>query len=345
MPQRPQEPGTAPTTRPALSVVVPVFDGARVLPRCLEALRADAGADVEILVVDDASRDGSAGAAAHLAHRVIRLEHNAGPGPARNAGARAARAEVLVFVDADVAVRPGALARLRQHLDAEPRCAAVFGSYDAEPVAPGLVSQYRNLLHHFVHQRAGVQASHFWAGLGAVRRDAFFAVGGFDEGSYARVVEDIELGYRLRAAGHEIHLDKEVQGTHLKRWTLASMLRTDLGVRAIPWTRLLLSRRALPSDFSLDAGSRWSVVAAWLAVACAAGAVWQPRLVLGALLALGALAALNRELLGFLAARRGVGFAAAALLLHALYAFSNGVALLAGLVSWWITPDAERGLP
>ena len=54
----------------------------------------------------------------------------------------------------------------------EPGIAAVFGSYDDEPGAPNLVSQYRNLLHHFVHQTGRTEASTFWTGCGAVRRDA-----------------------------------------------------------------------------------------------------------------------------------------------------------------------------
>ena len=54
-----------------------------------------------------------------------------------------------------------------------PALTAVMGSYDDTPSEPGLVSQYRNLLHHFVHQVGREKASTFWAGCGAVRRGAF----------------------------------------------------------------------------------------------------------------------------------------------------------------------------
>ena len=63
----------------------------------------------------------------------------------------------------------------------EPDVSAVFGSYDASPPARGIVSEYRNLLHHYVHQTSGGLATTFWAGLGAVRREAFVAVDGFDD--------------------------------------------------------------------------------------------------------------------------------------------------------------------
>src|SRR5205807_8681242 len=63
--------------------------------------------------------------------------------------------------------------------------------------------------------------STFWAGLGAVRRDAFEAVGGFDAERYlVPSVEDIDLGARLATTGHRIELDPAVQGTHLKAWSL-----------------------------------------------------------------------------------------------------------------------------
>ena len=58
-----------------------------------------------------------------------------------------------------------------------------------------MVSQYRNLLHHFVHQHGHAEASTFWAGCGAIRRAAFDAVGGFDAARFPRPsIEDIELG-------------------------------------------------------------------------------------------------------------------------------------------------------
>ena len=84
-----------------------------------------------------------------------------------------------------------------------------------------MVSQYRNLLHHFVHQEGNPEASTFWAGCGAVRRAAFDAVAGYDEARFRRPsIEDIELGYRLRRAGYRIRLDRDLQCTHLKRWRL-----------------------------------------------------------------------------------------------------------------------------
>jgi len=81
-----------------------------------------------------------------------------------------------------------------------------------------------------------------WAGCGAVRRAAFVEVGGFQEGYLRPSIEDIELGYRLSESGGRIRLAAEVQVRHLKRWTLASIVRTDVWRRGVPWTELLLER-------------------------------------------------------------------------------------------------------
>lgn len=323
-----------------VSVIVPAYNAAELLPRCLDALISDALTGEEILVIDDGSTDVTGNIASRAGIRLITLGRSAGAAAARNAGAGATVGELLLFVDADVVIAPRTLARVRSHFAAHPECAALFGSYDARPDAPSVVSQYRNLLHHFVHQRANARPSHFWSGLGAIRRDAFLAVGGFDESM--RALEDVELGYRLRRAGHEIHLDRTLQATHLKRWTLWSMLRTDIGLRALPWTRLLLSARVLPGDFSLDWGARASVVTAWLLLAAIALVPLNAWLLTAVLVLVPTFLAINADLLKFFGRQRGRRFALAAMALHLLYSFYSGAGLLYGILSYALSPGASK---
>src|SRR6266849_6346905 len=142
------------------SIIIPVYNNTRDLPECLSAVKAAAkNVDTEIIVVDDGSTDDTPAVAASMGVRVLRLEKNSGPGAARNFGAHHALGDILFFVDADVVLAPDALDRVVSVLDSRPELAAVFGSYDARPRAHGLVSQYRNLLHHFVHQQGNPVAS------------------------------------------------------------------------------------------------------------------------------------------------------------------------------------------
>jgi hypothetical protein len=284
-----------------LSAVVPATVPAPTLPRCLVALER-AGAD-EILVAD--------------------TPPGATPALARNMAVQRATGDVLVFVDADVVVHSDALERIRARLR-DPALDAVFGSYDDAPEAPGAISGFRNLLHHHVHHAGAGPADSFWTGLGAVRRAVFDAAGGLDP--ERRWLEDVELGARLVQAGARIELDPAIQGTHLKRYTLASMLRVDTVERAVPWVDLMLAGRAPRS--SLNAGARHRAAALLAVGAVGLVAARRPWLAAGAL---AAFAALNADLYATIARSRGRAQAAAAVPLHVLHHVSATAAIPAGV--------------
>jgi Glycosyl transferase family 2 len=321
-----------------ISIIVPVYNNPRDLRSCLAALTAASCPGSEIIVVDDASTDDTPLVAAQMGVRLLRLARNSGPAAARNHGARHARGDNLFFVDADVVIGPGAVLRVAQMFDEHPDIAAVFGSYDAYPRAKGVVSQYRNLLHHFVHQHGNPEASTFWAGCGAIRRSVFEAMGGFDEKRFPRPsIEDIELGYRLRQAGYRILLDKALQGTHLKRWTLLSLIQTDVVCRAVPWSRLMLERQNSPDDLNLKQGQRLSVALVGLAGLFLPLAVFQAELLGLSTAALLGVLVLNRTLYTFFVRQRGLGFAAACLPLHLLYYLYSGLSYL------WVWAELHLG--
>lgn len=240
-----------------ISVVVPAYECANMLSQCLQGLLAS---DLErslweLIVVDDGSHDeATAAMAREHGARVVRINDGPrGPAHARNRGVEGASGTLVVFVDADVVVHPTALSQFAEAFAKHPGVAAVFGSYDSTPTDPGFVSQYRNLFHHRIHHGDAGPACTFWAGCGAIRMQAFHAVGGFDASRYTRPqIEDIDLGYRLFDAGFLSMLDPRIQGTHLKRWTLLTMLRADLMDRAIPWMALLRSRGNISVDGPLN---------------------------------------------------------------------------------------------
>ena len=105
--------------------------------------------------------------------RVIRLEVNSGPAAARNAAARAAGGELLVFFDSDVTLHGDTLRRIADRFSTDPELDALMGSYDFEPAQGGMVAAFRNLLHAWVHHRSAGEASTFWGACGAVRRERF----------------------------------------------------------------------------------------------------------------------------------------------------------------------------
>lgn len=314
-------------------MVVPVRDGGESLERCLEALARSATPPLEILVVDDGSRDGSPARAAAAGARVL-TAGGRGPAAARNVGARAACGEWILFLDADCVVHPATLGRLLAAIAGAPGAAAVFGAYDDRPPAPGLVSQYRNLLHAFTHRTGRKEASTFWSGCGAVRRDAFESVGGFDAARFPGLgMEDIDLGYRLRAAGHRIRLAPEVQVTHLKRWTVGEMLRVDLHERALPWTQLWLERGRVPADLAIGWRARVAVATVASLVATPVLAPFAPRTAAAtAVAALAIFLAAQAPFLADLRRRRGLGFALSAIPLHLLHTATAALGFALGVL-------------
>jgi glycosyltransferase involved in cell wall biosynthesis len=314
---------------PTISVIIPVYNGAAYLNSCLQAVAASNHRSYECIVVDDGSTDGCRNIAAQfpMSVRVVHLaEGPRGPAYARNRGAEAARGTILFFLDADIVLSSGALRCVASLFQERTDVAAVFGSYDARPKARGVISQYRNLLHHFVHQNGNREASTFWAGCGAIRRSVFEAIGGFDEKRFQRPsIEDIELGYRLRHSGYRILLEKRLQGTHLKSWNLYSLIRTDISCRAMPWSRLILETKKLPNDLNLKLGQRVSFALVALACVFLVLAVVQPRWLVASAAALLTVGVLNRKLYLTFFRQGGIFFTAACIPLHLLYYFYSGL--------------------
>jgi hypothetical protein len=339
------------TTPPLqIAVIVPVRDGHRYLERALPALLATLPEDAEVIVSDDGSRDGSADLAQALGARVVRSAAATGPAAARNRGAGAASAPVLVFLDADCLVHADTLARLTAGF-ADPAVAAVFGSYDGAPAARTWISLYKNLAHHFVHQRSRPEASTFWAGCGAIRRASFEAIGGFDEAYVRPSIEDVELGYRLRAGGYQIRLVREAQVTHLKQWTLAGLVASDFRDRAVPWARLLRAGRGLPRDLNFTLRDRIAtslVALAGLTASAAflAGPGPRPTVLLAAAVAAAGSVALDAPFVRFAARRVSWPFAVGAAGLHLLHRGSGLAGFVVGLGSPLIVgPRPPRSNP
>jgi GT2 family glycosyltransferase len=258
---------------PSLSVIIPVYNGAIALERCLGAVSAQLVPGDEVIVVDDGSTDGAGAVAGQFGATLIRLDRRSGTAAARNRGAERATRPLLFFVDADVVVHDDVVAHGRAAF-ANPTVDAVIGSYDDTPEARTVVSQFKNLAHHYFHQRAGGPIGSFWGGCGFITRERFEAVGGFDESRFSRPsIEDVELGWRVTDRGGRILLDPDIQVTHLKQWTLGSLIKTDVFYRAVPWIRWSLERRRLSDRLNTGRLQQVALVIALLLVGSGVAAI------------------------------------------------------------------------
>jgi hypothetical protein len=274
--------------------------------------------------------------AAQYADLVVRLIGRLyGPAYARNRGFEFTRGEYVAFIDPDVCVHRDTLAQFVLVLSREPEVSAVFGAFDANPPAAGLVSQYRNLLAHYYHQKHPGPAETFWASCGAIRSVVFREVEMFDEWRFPRhQVEDFELGYQLRVRGRRIVLRPEIQATPLKSWTLGSVIAAELNDQSVPWMRIFGRRDAV-----LGRRKTWlrtvktaNTALTWIGVLTAVSGVIaaRPSLLLGGAVCLVMVVANDRAQHRFFVRERGARFALAVVPLRLLSYLVNGLAVTVG---------------
>ena len=317
-----------------LSVIIPVRNGMDDLALSVGAILSSSTPPEEILIVDDGSREPLPGIVQHPLCRVIRTDDNQGSFHARNLAARQAIGGILVFIDSDVCVTSDTLAALQGRLKEDEGLSAVFGRYDEDPAGASLISQYRNLLHSFMHQSSSAAAHTFWTGCGAIRRAVFLRFNGFAlDRLYLR---DVELGVRLSQAGHCILLDNGIAVKHRKQWTLGSMIRTDVFYRAANWTEICLRSGHLPNDMNVRLSERICVILVYLLGFSLLAAIFGGGLALfgSAAFLFAAYLFASRGMLAFLSRARGWRFTLRAIPLHMLYHLCCGAGLLVGVAQW-----------
>ncbi|RBP52966.1 glycosyltransferase [Arenicella xantha] len=252
-----------------ISIVIPSNRLDEKFERCLLAIENAVMPDSTelIIVLDGIAKDlGFFKKINSIDSYIIELAENKGPAFARNQGAKYANGEVLLFIDADVAIQKDSIYKVDQWFNKFDSGDALIGMYDDQPSDPSLVSKFRNLLHHYTHLHGSPVASTFWSGFGAIRKEVFWSLGGFDCVYRQPSVEDIELGYRLISAEGNITLDKELRVKHLKSWILLKMIHTDIFRRAVPWSKLLFRFKSVKQD-DLNIKSREKVSALLLVLA------------------------------------------------------------------------------
>ena len=245
-----------------ISVIIPAYNEERNIAACLSSIFESSYSNFEVIVIDDNSNDQTLNIIDKFPCKVIKMEKNAGQARARNLGVHASHGDILIFLDADIAVEKDTLAQMVESLQNKPNVSALFGSFQKNTISNNFFTVYKNLRHHFTHQNSRKYAATFCGGFGAMRRNVFIEIGGFNE--KFRFLEDIELGYRLYKQNHKIYLDKNIQVTHHKLYNFWSLTKSDFTERAIPWTKLMLANKMFKNDLNTRDNNIISVFIAFI---------------------------------------------------------------------------------
>lgn len=212
---------------PLISVIIPVYNSERTIIPCLEGIGRSSYPHYEIIVVDDASRDRSVELARTYSSHIYPMETNQGANQARNFGARQAQGDILVFIDSDIVVQEDTLTRIADKLN-QADSPALVGVYTGSNRSQNLITRYKNNWIRFSYILYSGKIDWMFGSISAIRKTTFDRTGGFRAQLAAKDgIDDIEFGKRLVEAGIVIELDSNLEVTHLKEFTLFSLLKNE----------------------------------------------------------------------------------------------------------------------
>ena len=185
----------------SVSIIIPTFNGASRIGKCLDAILSQTGAhDAEVLVVNDGSTDNTTDVVAQYAGVRLINQPNAGPAAARNRGALEARGTIILFTDDDCVPTSDWLNAMLKPFEAPDVVGAkgVYRTHQKRLTARFVQIEYEDRY----RLMQGAQRIDFIDTYSAAfRRDRFLEMNGYDTSFPVACAEDVELSYRMSARG------------------------------------------------------------------------------------------------------------------------------------------------
>ncbi|MBF0595831.1 MAG: glycosyltransferase family 2 protein [Candidatus Omnitrophica bacterium] len=313
-----------------LSIITPVYNSPETLKAFLDAVFQSTYKNFELILIDDASCEDYRPLLKGYPVVFKRLEQRRGSYFARNVGVQDARGDILLFLDADILIQPDTLQKVMSVFQQRVDISVLIGSYDDDPGARNLVSQFKFLYHHYIHQHEHEYVGSFWSGCGAIKKNVFCALGGFNVELFhdLNAINDIDLGYRLKKNGFRVYNARNIYVKHLKKLNLMQWVETDIFHRGLPWMKILLRYKDFTPTLNVNYGSIVSLICVWLIVFLIIFSPWVDGLSWFAGILGGVFLGCNYDLLRFLGRKRGIGFLLISIPLLFVYYFNCGLCVL-----------------
>ncbi|MFE2596898.1 glycosyltransferase family 2 protein [Streptomyces sp. NPDC059396] len=324
---------------PMVSVIIPNYNYARSLGLSIRSAQEQDYPNMEIIVVDDCSTDGSEALARSLGVTVLSTGTNSGVAVARNTGAAHASGQILFFLDSDVALRPGAVAAAVELLRDEPGIGAVCGMYEPEPlIRDSLVEECRCLQAYYWRTSSEGTVSFLISAMCAMRVEVFEAVGPFNPN--LRQTEEVDYGQRLTQK-YDLLLTPAIRGSHDDDSELVPLIR-KIFTRGRLRVPLYAQRRKFAKGFE-TASRSWASLASLLGVvSLAAPAVLGPVAWALPVLLFAAVIGLDFGMYRFVAGRRGPLFLLGFIGVQLVFNLTVAVGVAFGAAHWLLSPAFRR---
>ena len=219
---------------PHLSVVVPAYNRQDTIENCLAAVRKSIWQDYELIVVDGGSRDATRSIARGYADMVITLRGKKERSHVRDSGFKAAKGEIVVNIDSDIAIKPDTLSRIADYFSKHQKIHALNGLLSKEHPNPDFLSQYKNLYMNYVFNILPESVTFLYGSIHALRRQAAQPYS-----SDIKIADDTALGQKLVSLGKKIAFLKDLEVVHLKKYNLRSFIKNDFRI-PFDWAKIFL---------------------------------------------------------------------------------------------------------
>ncbi len=318
-----------------VSIIIPVHNGAASIARCLEAAFASRYERFEVIVVNDGSDDSSAEIIKTFPCTLVQLPGHCGASRARNIGACHSHGDILFFTDADCLLNEDTVATAVTALKAAGRGVVLGGTYSAKPADDRFFSTFQSVFIHCAESRGRDYPDYIAAHAMVLHAGTFDKSGGFAE-AFLPIIEDVEFSHRLRASGHRLVMDPDIQVRHLFDYSLRGSVGNGFR-KSKYWTIYSIHNRDLLADSGTASWAlKFDVVALFCSILAGlllvgSGNVWW-LFIMAALMIINI--TVNRDLLHGFYRARGMAFAFGAsayyLLVYPLVVGAGGVAGLLG---------------
>jgi glycosyltransferase involved in cell wall biosynthesis len=229
-----------------ISVVIPNYNNAGTVGKCIESALASDYPNLEVIVVDDCSTDNSLEVINGYPCTLISLGSNKGASIARNTGAQKSSGDIIFFTDSDCLLQKRTLGLISDAITARGDDVIIGGTYTAIPPDDDFFSIFQSVFINYSETKKTDNPDYIATHAMAISARTFRESGGFPE-AFLPIIEDVEFSHRLRREGKRLMMHPEIQVQHIFNFSLLRSLKNAY-IKSKYWTMYSLDNRALTTD-------------------------------------------------------------------------------------------------
>ena len=232
-----------------ISVVIPNYNSAETIGKCLEAAFASRYGHFEVIVVDDHSEDNSVEIIKRFPCKLISLDKHSGTSKARNTGALQSSGDIIFFTDSDCLLNADTLSIINSSFSKVKPRTIIGGTYAKEPYDKGFFNLFQSLFVYYSETKNAKAPDYIAAHAMAIERETFRKSKGFPE-EFLPIIEDVEFTHRLKREGCTLLTNPNIQVRHIFNFSFFRSMKNAVR-KSMYWVVYSMKNK----DMFTDSGS------------------------------------------------------------------------------------------